>query len=62
MGWMRRRRRRSVWGFMRSSRRAALDEIERFFLERGAEVMHEVCPFAGTATLDLLCSRGYRAV
>ena len=39
---------------------AALDEIERFFLERGAEVMHEVCPFAGTATLDLLCARGYR--
>ncbi len=39
---------------------AALDEIERFFLERGAEVMHEVCPFAGAATLDLLCARGYR--
>src|ERR1700759_1769554 len=39
---------------------AALDEIERFFLDRGAEPMHEVCPFAGTATLDLLCSRGYR--
>jgi GNAT superfamily N-acetyltransferase len=39
---------------------AALDEIERFFLERGAEVMHEVCPFAGAETLDLLCTRGYR--
>ena len=39
---------------------AALDEIERFFLDRGAEVMHEVSPFAGTATLDLLCARGYR--
>lgn len=39
---------------------AALDEIERFFVERGAEVMHEVCPFAGAATLDLLCARGYR--
>jgi GNAT superfamily N-acetyltransferase len=39
---------------------AALDEIERFFLDRGAEVMHEVCPFAGAATLDLLCARGYR--
>ena len=38
----------------------ALDEIERFFLDRGAEVMHEVCPFAGAATLDLLCARGYR--
>jgi GNAT superfamily N-acetyltransferase len=38
----------------------ALSEIERFFLERGAEVMHEVCPFAGATTLDLLCARGYR--
>ena len=39
---------------------AALEEIERFFADRGAEVMHEVCPFAGVATLDLLCARGYR--
>lgn len=39
---------------------AALDEIERFFRERGAEVMHEVSPLAGAATLDLLCARGYR--
>ncbi len=38
----------------------ALEEIERFFLDRGAEVMHEVCPFAGAATLGLLCERGYR--
>ncbi len=41
---------------------AALGEIEQFFLDRGAEVMHEVCPFAGTATLDLLCARGYRPI
>jgi len=40
----------------------ALDEIERFFAERGAAVMHEVCPLAGAATLDLLCGRGYRPV
>jgi GNAT superfamily N-acetyltransferase len=40
----------------------ALDEIEQFFLDRGAEVMHEVCPFAGTATLDLLCARGYQPI
>jgi len=38
----------------------ALDEIEKFLVDRGAEVMHEVCPFAGAATLDLLCARGYR--
>src|SRR5271169_6094701 len=36
------------------------DRIERFFLDRGAAVMHEVSPLAGVATLDLLCARGYR--
>jgi len=41
---------------------AALDEIEKFFLDRGADVMHEVCPFAGLGTLDLLCERGYRPI
>src|SRR5580698_7375599 len=41
---------------------AELDEIERFFFERGAEVMHEVCPFAGLATLNMLCVRGYRPI
>ena len=41
---------------------AALDEIEEFFLERGAEVMHEICPFAGAGTMDLLCARGYRPI
>jgi GNAT superfamily N-acetyltransferase len=39
---------------------AALDEMEQFFEDRGAEVMHEVSPFAGVAALDLLCARGYR--
>ena len=37
-----------------------LDEIERFFSDHGAETMHEVCPFAGTETLNMLCDRGYR--
>jgi GNAT superfamily N-acetyltransferase len=40
----------------------ALDEMEHFFRDRGAEVMHEVCPLAGVQTLDLLCSRGYRPI
>lgn len=40
----------------------ALDEMEHFFTERGAEVMHEVCPLAGTQALDLLCRRGYRPI
>jgi hypothetical protein len=39
---------------------AALDRIESFFFERGAAVMHEVCPLVGAAALSLLCERGYR--
>src|SRR5580700_409830 len=38
---------------------ASLDVIERFFLDRGAEVLHEVSPLAGVAALDLLCARRY---
>jgi GNAT superfamily N-acetyltransferase len=41
---------------------ASLDVIERFFLDRGAPVFHEVSPFAGVAALDLLCRRNYRPV
>jgi GNAT superfamily N-acetyltransferase len=40
----------------------SMERIERFFLDRGAAVMHEVCPLAGVATLDLLCARGYRPI
>jgi GNAT superfamily N-acetyltransferase len=39
-----------------------LGEIEEFFSQRGAPVQHEVCPFAGVATIDLLCARGYRPI
>jgi hypothetical protein len=38
----------------------SLDVMERFFLDRGAPVLHEVSPFAGIPALDLLCRRGYR--
>ena len=38
----------------------ALDRIENFFLTRNTNPMHEVSPFAGPETLDLLCVRGYR--
>src|SRR5277367_538851 len=41
---------------------ASLDRIEGFFVERGAAVLHEVSPLAGIATMDLLCSRGYRPI
>src|SRR4051794_20396322 len=39
---------------------ASLDVIERFFLDRGAQVDHEVSPLVGVAALGLLCSRQYR--
>jgi len=39
---------------------ASLDTIERFFLDRGAPVLHEVSPLVGVAALDLLCARQYR--
>lgn len=39
-----------------------LEVIERFFLDRGAPVQHEVNPFVGTAALSLLCQRNYRPV
>lgn len=41
---------------------ATLDAIERFFLDRGSQVHHEVSPFAGVGALDLLCARQYRPI
>lgn len=49
-------------GMLEELTEATLDQIEAFFQERGAPVMHEVSPFAGVATLDLLCRRGYRPI
>jgi GNAT superfamily N-acetyltransferase len=39
---------------------ATLDTLEKFFFDHGADVHHEVSPFAGVAAFELLCSRGYR--
>jgi GNAT superfamily N-acetyltransferase len=41
---------------------ASLDVIERFFIDRGAQVDHEVSPHAGVAALSLLCSRQYQPI
>jgi GNAT superfamily N-acetyltransferase len=41
---------------------ASLDVIERFFLDHGAQVLHEVSPLVGVAALDLLCARQYRPI
>jgi hypothetical protein len=38
---------------------ASLEMIERFFLDRGAPVDHEISPFAGAAAIRLLCARRY---
>lgn len=39
-----------------------LDKIEMFFLERGADVFHEVCPLADPSTFALLSERGYKPI
>ncbi len=41
---------------------ASLDVIERFFVDRGAQVDHEVSPLVGIAALSLLCERHYRPI
>ena len=41
---------------------ASLDVIERFFRDRGAQVLHEMSPLVGVAALDLLCARHYTAI
>ena len=39
-----------------------LTTIERFFLDRGAEIFHEVSPLADPAVLGLMADRGYHPV
>ena len=39
-----------------------LDQLERFFIERGAPVFHEVSPIADQSILGLLSSRGYKPI
>lgn len=41
---------------------AQLGRLEAFFLDRGADVFHEVSPIADAAVLALLPERGYRPV
>ena len=40
----------------------SLDTVGRFFLDRGAQALHEVGPLAGVAALNLLCAHNYRPV
>jgi hypothetical protein len=41
---------------------AQMDEIESFFSERGAPVLHEVSPLADPALVPLLNERGYQPI
>lgn len=41
---------------------AVLADAEAFFFDRGSAAMHEICPLAGSAALQLLCERGYRPI
>jgi GNAT superfamily N-acetyltransferase len=49
-------------GLFEDLKSATLDAIEQFFLDRGAQVLHEVSPLVGVAALDLLCARHYRPI
>ena len=41
---------------------AELDTLEEFFVSRGADVFHEVCPLADPSAFNLLKERGYRPI
>jgi len=47
-------------GLFEETTAECLDRIEGFFREHGAPVFHEVSPFAGVETQQLLVVRGYR--
>jgi hypothetical protein len=47
-------------GLFEEASDAVLDEVEAFFKQRGAHVLHEVCPLVDTAVLRLLGGRGYQ--
>jgi GNAT superfamily N-acetyltransferase len=49
-------------GMFEDATAEALDQMERFFAERGSQTQHEVSPFAGVAALAPLCERGYRPI
>jgi GNAT superfamily N-acetyltransferase len=46
-------------GMLEDATAEVLQQIEDFFAQRGSPTLHEVSPFAGVATLQLLYERGY---
>lgn len=49
-------------GLFEEATASTLDELEAFFTERGAPVLHEISPLAGVSVLEVLGERGYRPV
>ena len=39
-----------------------IDKLEQFFLSKGADVFHEVCPHADSSVFELIRERGYQPV
>jgi GNAT superfamily N-acetyltransferase len=49
-------------GLFQETTSADMDEIENFYRQRGAPVMHEVSPLADASLLPLLNERGYQPI
>jgi len=49
-------------GMVRLPSPSEMDTIELFFKQRGAPVMHEVCPCADKGLVEILAERRYRAI
>lgn len=49
-------------GVFQSITAADLDTLEQFFMSRGAEAFHEVCPLADASVFTLLRERGYQPI
>lgn len=49
-------------GIFEDATAAQLDELEKFFKDRGSDVFHEVSPIVDQSVMTLLSERGYRPV
>jgi hypothetical protein len=49
-------------GMLQPLNEAEMNELERFFLDRGATICHEVSPLADPSVLALLNQRGYQPI
>ena len=49
-------------GIFEDATDAHLEEIERFYRERGSDIFHEVSPMTDPALMSLLSGRGYKPI